>query len=158
MCNGITESGLNNKDLLFQIIKKMIDRDRRFQACNSATLWCQKGPNNFLFLLFYLQHVRAQAQTVFSWSQYGCHSSDITLSYNCDQSWERSFPLPVSYHEKSLSRVPSVELLLHLSPQVCVTCPHLNQSFKVNIEVQWLAMIGLDLWTFTSREVQSEYL
>lgn len=50
------------------------------------------------------------------------HNLDVTaqimLSHKRDQNQKRSFSLHVSYHEKSLSNVSSVELLLHLPSQV----------------------------------------
>lgn len=106
----------------------------------------------FLFLLFFPQPVWANFQAVLSWAQHRCLSSDIILSHSCDGSQERSLSLPVSfYEEKTLSRVPSVELLLRVPSQGGVTCPYPKKSLKVSIEVQWLTTIDLDLWTFTSK-------
>ena len=51
--------------------------------------------------------------------------------------------------EKNLSWDPSVEVLLHFLSGG-VTSPHLKQSLKTSIGVQWLTVTELDLWAFTS--------
>lgn len=103
----------------------------------------------FLFLLFFPQPVWANSQAVLSWAQHRCLSSDIILSHSCDGSQERSLSLPVSfYEEKTLSRVPSVELLLRLPSQGGVTCPYPKKIIESEhrstvIDNDWLRFVNI---------------